>query len=547
MKNKQYPVVLRLLQPHLAQIILWQSVYFTIFSVIAFLVSFMTKDLLNAFQLNQPEYFKRVILYAVLLLALMPVLFLSNYLNQKYIQTQWVQLKTKVYESIVHYKISRARLRHSGQVIYSVSDGLSKYSDFVQNSFGSVIKDAIVVTGCIVLLLVMDWRILLVSLASAAICCVSLFFVKPMKAAADVSVETGRKEQQTLIDVVDTLSVFHVYRGAYRFFRHVRQDWDGARQARLREGKISKLYELGFWIANLSREAFIVYFSAVICGLPIGTVYFYVNISSYITGAIVNITEKAGMLQVAKISAEVVDEILSLPREDAALPDGREYWAADPAIEVRGLSFAYGQRKIFENFHATIRSCTCVGLRGAIGSGKSTLVKLLLGILAPDKGEIVIQGRRVQGTADAAPLVSYIDQNCSLFMGSVEQNITGFATQVDEERLKESVSMARLDEVINTLPEGLQTGVEEGGCNLSGGQRQRVALARALYKDTPIIVMDEPTSALDISLTHEMIEMIRRLKERKTVVLITHDATLNGVMDAIIPIDEKHNLEGVLS
>ena len=169
-----------------------------------------------------------------------------------------------------------------------------------------------------------------------------------------------------------------------------------------------------------------------------------------------------------------------------------------------------------------------IGLIGPSGSGKTTLVDLLLGLLDPQEGEACFNGKPLKECLrEWRAQIAYLPQQVFLVDDTLRRNVAlGVAeAEIDNDRLQEALRQARLWELVEHLPQGLDTMLGERGVRLSGGQRQRVALARAFYHHREILVMDEATSALDNETEREIVEEIQRLKGSKTMIVIAHRVT----------------------
>ena len=193
-----------------------------------------------------------------------------------------------------------------------------------------------------------------------------------------------------------------------------------------------------------------------------------------------------------------------------------------------------------------------IGLFGQSGSGKTTLVDVMLGLLEPSKGEIHLNNKIVKNNKEFRNLVAYIPQDIFIINDSVKNNITltGRDEVIDDVLLEDVVLRSRLKEVINNLPEGINTNIGERGVKLSGGQKQRIAIARALYNKREVLIMDEATSALDNNTEKEIIDEIRKLKGKVTMVVIAHRLTTLQHCDEIYEISngrisEKYNYEDI--
>jgi len=185
-------------------------------------------------------------------------------------------------------------------------------------------------------------------------------------------------------------------------------------------------------------------------------------------------------------------------------------------IHFENVDFAYDNNKlVFENMNFRIKKNQFTIIQGASGSGKSSLIKLLLGFYRPTGGKILIK--------DPTKMIAYVPQIPFLYSDTIKNNILYGKLNATDHEYDWAVKMAYADEVIDKLPDGDATLVENGGKNLSRGQCQRIALARALIKDSPILLLDEATASLD-SISKRYIEsVLEKLKHDKTVIMITHD------------------------
>ncbi len=197
------------------------------------------------------------------------------------------------------------------------------------------------------------------------------------------------------------------------------------------------------------------------------------------------------------------------------------------SIEAKGIVFAYegSEGPVFVDFEFRIDANEIVGLMGPSGAGKSTLADLLLGLLIPQSGEILVNGIPLAAVRRAwQSKVAYIPQTPYLLDDSLRRNVAlGVPdAEIDDRRVLTAIEDARLGAFLQGLPDGLDTRLGERGVRMSGGQRQRVSIARALYHDREFLVLDEATSALDVETERDVIETIRSLAGRKTMLIIAH-------------------------
>ena len=223
-------------------------------------------------------------------------------------------------------------------------------------------------------------------------------------------------------------------------------------------------------------------------------------------------------------------------------------------IEFNDVSFSYGDNKVLSSVSFAIDKGEFVGLVGATGSGKSTILKLLLGFYKPLSGEIRIGGETAEhlGSKKVRDHVAFVGQDVFLFDGTLRENISYGSGKISDQRISEVLKIARLDDFVSGLKNGLQTEIGERGVKLSGGQRQRVSIARAILKDAPILILDEATSAVDNETERYIKAAIEDLAKDKTVISVAHRLSTIRNADKIFVFesgklaatgDHKHLLE----
>ncbi len=245
--------------------------------------------------------------------------------------------------------------------------------------------------------------------------------------------------------------------------------------------------------------------------------------------------------QRAKMTKATIDRMMDLDQEvqEDEVPLKRETLSG--AIEFRDVSFRYPQNQYMSlnGISLNISPGEKVGIIGRSGSGKSSLAKLLVGFYQPDEGTILIDGidARQLDVHDVRHNIGYAPQDIHLFSGTLRDNLLSGASYVDEETMLRAATLAGVHEFARRHPSGYNMQVGERGMNLSGGQRQAVALARALLLDPPVLLMDEPTSSMDNTSEDLIKKALTPLVSNKTLLLVTHRASLLTLVDRLIILD----------
>lgn len=211
-------------------------------------------------------------------------------------------------------------------------------------------------------------------------------------------------------------------------------------------------------------------------------------------------------------------------------------------IEFRDVRFSYPSQtqEALKGVSFKIHPGEHVLVLGRVGSGKTTLQKLMLGLYSPSEGSVSIDGvdLRQLDPADLRRSIGYVAQDTLLFYGSLRENIAIGAPYADDSAIVASAEVAGLTEFVNRHPQGFDMLIGERGESLSGGQRQGVAIARAILLDPPILLFDEPTSSMDFSSEAQFKERLRQFAEHKTLVIVTHRMSLMELAQRIIVIDD---------
>ena len=226
-------------------------------------------------------------------------------------------------------------------------------------------------------------------------------------------------------------------------------------------------------------------------------------------------------------------------------PATGQQWQQSPREEIalKDLSFRYGADRgpALQDIDLRIPALAIVGLVGPNGSGKTTVMDLIAGLLAPTSGELRIDGVLLDDTNRSAwrTRIAYVPQNTFVLDASIAENIAfGIGrSAIDMPRLIEAARLAQLEELISTLPGGYDHRLGERGVMLSAGQRQRIGIARALYRDRPVLLLDEATSALDEAAETQLIATLVGLRGRCTVILIAHGSRMVRSCDVVFELE----------
>ncbi len=246
--------------------------------------------------------------------------------------------------------------------------------------------------------------------------------------------------------------------------------------------------------------------------------------------------------QQARLTMTNIDQMMELPQERHADEQPLRRQVMRGAIECRQLNFTYPEQRnvALHGINLVIRPGEKIGIIGRSGSGKSSLAKLLVGLYQADSGSLLVDGVDIRqvDVSDLRHNVGYVPQDIQLFSGTLRDNLVSGARYVDDELVLHAAELAGVHEFARLHPQGYELQVGERGQQLSGGQRQNVVLARALLLDPPILLLDEPTSAMDNTGEDALKQRLAKVIENKTLLLVTHRASMLSLVDRLIIIDK---------
>ena len=196
-------------------------------------------------------------------------------------------------------------------------------------------------------------------------------------------------------------------------------------------------------------------------------------------------------------------------------------------FEINNLNFNYKENTILRNLKLEINKKDMIGIVGKSGAGKSTLLNVLLG-LYPTDANIFYNNTKIEDIREWLINVCYVPQDTHLLDGTIKENIAfGIdANKIDNDQVSKAIEQAQLSELVKNLKDGYDTKIGENGTKLSGGQKQRIGIARALYPNPEILIFDEVTSSLDLETENNLLESILNLKNKKTILIVTHRTSL---------------------
>ena len=497
-------------------------------SVCAVSVALFSKRIVDAAQNGDLDRLLRTGLGLLAIVILQIALrILDNSLSVRISGKLEMVCKRRLFSAILQKEYSAVTAYHSGELMTRLTSDITVVTDnaTVLLPTATAMVTRLVFAFAVIVSLDVRFALLLLAAGVLLFVCTRAFRGKIKQLHKTVQASDGRL-RAFLQESIESLLAVQVFGVQDKVTREADVRQAENFDAKIRRNRWSIAANAGF----LAVFSFGTLFTLVWCGwrlaagaITFGTLTALLQLVNQVQTPLTNLSGLMPKYYSMLSSAERLLEIEALPDDDAQADETAVPAQGFEAARFQGVSFAYGQNEVFTDADFEIRKNDFVVISGISGIGKSTLFKLLLGVLTPDGGEISVTagGRTYPADKNTRGLFAYVPQGNLLFSGTVRDNIRFIKEDATEEEVLRAAKIACADTFIEELPAGLDTLLGEGGSGLSEGQMQRIAVARAILTDAPVLLLDEATSALDEETEARLLSNIRAL-ENKTCLIISH-------------------------
>lgn len=421
--------------------------------------------------------------------------------------------------------------------------------DSIRDFITSFSITALIDMPFVVLALLVIWYLAgpIVFIHIIAICFLLLYSIvihRPLKTAIENTYQATSKKNAILVEGLNGLENLKMLGAENK----VQKDWEDSISLITRWGSRSRFLSTSVnHIASFVQNGTVV--AVVIAGVYAISEGFLtqgglIAIVILTRQAIAPMTQFVGLLaryHRARTAYQTLKKIMMVPVERPPESTFLHRATLRGEIEFKNVSFKYPDQNAYalKDVSFSLKAGEHVGLIGSIGSGKSTLGKLLIGLYDPAEGMVTVDGTdtRQIDPNDLRYFIGCVPQDITLFRGSVRENIIMGHPDVDDEAILRAAQLSGVSEIVKKHSAGFDMPVGEQGRSLSGGQRQTVALARAVLHDPPILILDEPSSSMDARTERRLCNNLKSILEGKTLLLVTHRASLLTLVDRVIVLD----------
>lgn len=454
------------------------------------------------------------------------------------------KIQASVFNSVIGKKWSGISKYHSGEILNRLNSDVNLVSSHiiavVPTLFALVAK--IVLSFAALYILDKDFALVFL-VVGPFVMIVARIYSKKIKPLSKKCLESQGKVHSFILEALRNLPVIKSFGVSKEITEKTKELQNKNLSYVMKRGFLSVFANILFYISLTLGY----YFAVAWCAwkiskgiMTVGAFAAIIQLVGQIQSPFKELASTIPQIYTMTASAERITELENLPDEELRYKDinVNEIYNSLNSIDVNSVSFSYNEEKIFDGADVSIKKGSLVAISGISGIGKSTLIKLVMGIITPDSGEIIINTTEQKYIADASfrKLFAYVPQGNMILSGTIRENIAFMNGSVSDEEIISAAKTACIWNVIDELPQKLDTILGEGGTGLSEGQIQRLAVARAICSKAPILLLDEATSALDEETENQMLTNIMSEKGR-TCIIISHKECAFNKCNVILAIE----------
>ncbi len=527
-------------------------------------LAFLKMDVTEAAVSGQQSLLMRaLIMAAVTFITGVPLLIGSRYVIALFEKKALTKARVQAFRQIVDLPISNFDQQHSGDLVSRSTNDMKTLGQIYTNLVPGLLFGLVLGLVGIISIFFLSWQLGIFALVVGLITTLySSMMAKPLREKSNLIQESLSTLTQRLSDLLQSLSVtkmFHLEEITHDHYAVVNQQ---TAAAAIDHARTQAAYEAVDTFINWMRSI-----GTLVLGLYLlnsgnvgmGAVVAAIHLQSNASFMFTNFGEFVTRIQQSLAGSARVFELFSWPIEHS-LPEGSPFSGSDESlsktiIQMQNLNFSYSAtgedlsgktpELLLDQINISVQEGQFAALVGPSGGGKSTIIKILLGLYPASDGKTYVNNKPISSypLEELRDLMAYVPQDAYLFDGTIEENIRYGRPEASPEQVTAAARSAHAHEFILEQPDGYQTLVGERGARLSGGQRQRIAIARALLKDAPILLLDEATSALDSESEAIVQKALEVLMAGRTTIAIAHRLSTIQNADVIFVMESGKVIE----
>ena len=463
----------------------------------------------------------------------------DKYIYQRFFRDNYITIYKKIVKKIYHFDEEYKKKISTGKIINSLTSDIINIGEMADNILKVILN---ILKSIVVIFYFFRINIYL----ALIIIGVDVIYIIRSNYLNNKSIKYSKEQRkendkliglinQTLLGLKDiqTLNITNTIDDKYNY---IYEDWKNAYDNKKKYERYRQNILKCFLIIIKS----IVYFTCVYLminnKITIGIMLIIISYFDSLFSASENIMDASQSIKDQNISVNRIKEILEY--NTIKEKNLKEIKNIKGIIEFKNIDFSYSNEKLLQNLNFVIRPNRITAITGTNGTGKTTIVDLILRLHSPTKGEILLDNINVKEIDKNSYLkeISVLNQESYLFNLSIRENFN--LVEKDIKKQEEMCKLTGIDKFIKTLPKGYDTIIDENSHNISGGQKRLLSLTRTLLKEAKILIFDEATSSLDTDKIQNVINVLNELKKNHTVIVITHKEEIENIADEVITIND---------
>lgn len=519
---------------------------------------------------NESAFRNATICFICLVLIQLALLAWNRYLQESTRSQLENRFKSRLFQQLLYRQVGKVSSVHTGEWLNRLTNDTKQVADALTDIIPGIAGMTIRMIGAVAMIIVLEPRFLYLVLPGGILLIVcSTVYRKVMKQLHRTIQEKDGIVRIFLQEAISNLLIVRSYAVENVFIKQAQSKMEEHRKARMHRNHFSNISNVGFGI--VMNGAYVL--GAVFCGYGIlkgemdyGTFTAVLQLISQVQSPFANISGYFPRYQAMIASTERLMEI-EIYADETKIAEQRSlqevnhvYDASLVSFGIKDISFAYrnhvnhlnvqsddaSMSPVLRNLSIDIQKGEYIAFTGRSGCGKSTILKLLMCLYAPDQGTCYLKMKENEILLDEtwSNLFAYVPQGNALMSGTIREiiSLADHKNMYDEERMKQALSIACADDFVYAMEKGVDSELGERGLGLSEGQMQRIAIARAIFSDHPILMLDECTSALDEQTEKNLLMNLRKLTSR-TVLIVTHRDAVFSICDKVCDFKDDGTVE----
>ena len=524
-----------------------------LFSVMSILFAFAIKEIIDSASVYKSV--ERLTWYAVGIIGIVVIQFVLrivvNGLSEHIRGKLEMEYKSHVFANVLDKKQDKISAYHSGELMNRLTADVSIVADGFSSILPTVVSAFARLICAIVALVILDWVFAVAfSIAGILVFLVITLLRGKLKSLHKKAQETDGKVRSFMQECIENLLAVKVFAVNDKIEKQAQDLQEENFKIKMRRKNYSVLGNATYNFIYSAGYLFALIYGGIkiLSGMSYGTLSAILQLVNNVQVPFASLSNVLPKYYSMIASAERLIEIEEIESEPVKTPiDKRELYSNMKGFDFSNVDFSYEREKVLSGANFFINKGDFVVIEGRSGVGKSTLMKLMLGVYEVNGGCISIQTNDSNLALDngTRTLFAYVPQGNMLFSGTLKENVTFIKQNATEQEIERALKISCADEFVSALPLGLNTVVGEHGVGLSEGQIQRIAIARAVLCDCPVILLDEATSALDEETERKLLDNLKTLSD-VTLIMVSHKKASANICNRKIKIKNGKIIEDLI-